>query len=137
MAAFIPVLVYLSDAAGTQSETLTVRSIALDPELSLKSYFLRELKVALSLGLACGLMLTVVAMIGWRSNVLGLIVGFSMSLSILSAVIISTSLPFLLQKFNLDPGVVVGPFATMVSDAITIIIYFGVASLFLSYFGLL
>ena len=136
LAAFIPVLAYLSDAAGTQSETLVVRSIALDPELSLKSYFVREFKVAISLGLACGLFLSVIAMIGWNNNILGLIVGISMFLSIFSAIVVSTSLPFLLQKIKLDPAIVAGPFATMVSDIITIMIYFGVANLSLSYFGL-
>ena len=136
LAAFIPVLAYLSDAAGTQSETLAVRSIALDPELSLKSYFVREYKVAISLGLACGLFLSVIAMIGWKNNILGLIVGISMFLSIFSAITVSTSLPFLLQKIKLDPAIVAGPFATMVSDIITITIYFGVAYLSLSYFGL-
>jgi magnesium transporter len=36
LAAFIPVMVYLSDAVGTQSQTLIVRMIALEPEFSTK-----------------------------------------------------------------------------------------------------
>ncbi|MDI6806942.1 MAG: magnesium transporter [Candidatus Aenigmarchaeota archaeon] len=137
LAAFIPVLVYMSDAVGTQSETLIVRNIALDPKLSIKSYFLRELKVAIFLASICGLAIGAVALAGWRIPLLGIVVGLSMCLSILAAVFISTLLPLLFKKLNLDPAIVTGPFATMLSDIVTLAIYFSVAVLFLGYFGLL
>lgn len=136
LASFAPVLTYLSDAAGTQSETLAVRSIALDPKLSKKSYFMREVKVAAFLALACGLLIAAVALVGWHNPLLGLIVGLSMFLSTQAAIFISTSLPFLFKKVNLDPAIASGPFATMISDIATIAIYFVVASQFLIYFGL-
>lgn len=135
LAAFAPVLTYLSDAAGTQSETLTVRSIALDPKLSIKSYFLRELKIAVSLASACALLITAIATIGWRNPLLGIIVGLSIFLSTQAAVLISTSLPFLFKKLNLDPAIVTGPFATMISDIVTIAIYFAIASIFIAQFA--
>jgi len=137
LAAFAPVLAYISDAVGTQSETLAVRSIALDPRLALKSYFLRELLVAVSLALACGFLITIVAFIGWHNPLLGLIVGLSMFWSILAAVFISTSLPFLFKKLDVDPAIASGPLATMISDIATVAIYFSLASMFLAYFGLL
>ncbi len=137
LAAFAPVLAYLSDAVGTQSETLTVRSIALDPKLSLKSYFAREFAVALSLALVCGLLLSTVAYVGWQDSTLGLIVGLSMFLSIISAVFISTGFPFLFKRADLDPAIASGPFATMISDVATVTIYFTVASILLASFGLM
>ena len=137
LAAFAPVLAYLSDAVGTQSETITVRSIALDPKLALKSYFVREFAVALSLALACGLLLSIIAFVGWQNSTLGLIVGLSLFLSIISAVLISTGFPFLFKKANLDPAIASGPFATMVSDVATVTIYFTVASILLAFFGLM
>lgn len=137
LAAFAPVLAYMSDAVGTQSETLAVRSLALEPQLSLKSYFVRELGVACVLALVCGGLLSVGALIGWRDPILGLIVGVSMFLSIFAAVIISTGFPFVFKKLNLDPAVASGPFATMISDVTTVTIYFVVASVLLVNFGLL
>ncbi len=137
LAAFAPVLAYLSDAVGTQSETLAVRSIALDPKLSLKSYFVREFAVALSLALVCGLLLSTVAYVGWQDSTLGLIVGLSMFLSIISAVFISTGFPFLFKRADLDPAIASGPFATMISDVATVTIYFTVASILLASFGLM
>ncbi|MEM3061904.1 MAG: magnesium transporter, partial [Candidatus Bathyarchaeia archaeon] len=41
------------------------------------------------------------------------------------------------KKLNWDPAIVTGPFATMVSDIVTLAIYFSVAILFLGYFELL
>jgi len=137
LAAFTPVLAYLSDAVGTQSETLTVRSIALDPKLTLESYFLREITVAISLASVCGLLLFAVALIGWHSSLLALIVGVSIFLSIIAAVLITTLLPFLFKRLNIDPAFASGPLATMIGDIATITLYFGVAASFLTYFDLL
>lgn len=136
LAAFAPVLTYLSDAVGTQSETLAVRSIALEPRLALGSYFTRELVVALSLASVCAVSISVVAAAGWHSPLLAVIVGLSMFLSIIAAVFISTVLPFIFKKMNLDPAFASGPFATMISDVVTVSAYFVVASLFLAYYGL-
>ena len=137
LAAFAPVLAYLSDAVGTQSETLAVRSIALDPKLSLKSYFAREIVVALALALVCGLLLSTIALVGWNNPTLGIIVGLSMFLSIISAVFISTGFPFLFKKINSDPAIAAGPFATMISDVATMTIYFSIASVLLAFFRLM
>jgi len=137
LAAFIPVLVYLSDAAGTQSETLIVRGLALDPKLSLRKYLIRELKIAIVLATTCGALLGLVSFFGWGNPFIGAIIAISMFLTLVSAVLISTLLPLLFLRFNADPAVASGPFATMISDITTIIIYFMVATGLLQYFGLL
>ncbi|MEM5772624.1 MAG: magnesium transporter [Candidatus Aenigmatarchaeota archaeon] len=132
LAAFIPVLVYVSDAAGTQSETLIVRGFALDPKLSIKNWVKRELLVALYLAFACGLLLAIFEIIGWQRNLsIAWVVGFSMFLGIIAGTSISTFLPIVLKKMNIDPAVAAGPFATLLSDIATLAIYFSVASIFL------
>jgi len=137
LAAFAPVLAYLSDAVGTQSETLVVRSLAVDPKLAVKTYLLREFGVACALALMCGGLLSVAALVGWRDPILGLIVGLSMFLSVVAAVLISTGFPVIFMKLNIDPAIAAGPFATMISDVTTITIYFAVATGLLVYSGLL
>jgi len=135
LAAFAPVLAYMSDAVGTQSETLAVRSIAINPQMPLKKYFLKELIIAFALAFVCGGLLSVVALVGWHDPILGLIVGISMFLSIISAVLISTGFPFIFEKIHLDPAIASGPFATMISDVVTITIYFTIATIMLLNFG--
>lgn len=134
LASFIPVMVYMSDAVGTQSEALIIRSIALEPKLLLKSYIIREFKIAAALAIICGAIISLVATICWGNYILGLIIGFSMFLSIIVAVLISTLLPLGFKKLKSDPAIATGPFATMISDIATLAIYFSVAILFLDYF---
>ncbi len=87
------------------------------------------------LALVCGGLLSAVAFLGWQDSVLGLIVGISMFLSIICAVLVSTGFPFIFKKVNLDPAIASGPFATMISDVATVTIYFMVATLLLLNFG--
>jgi len=137
LAAFIPVLVYMSDAVGTQSEALIIRSIALEPKLPIGSYVLREFKIAAALALICGILISIVAAVGWANSYLGIVVGFSMFFSIIVAVLISTLLPLGFRKLNSDPAIATGPFATMISDIATLTIYFTVAISFLEYFAII
>ncbi len=137
LASFIPVLVYMSDAVGTQSEALIIRSIALEPKLPIRSYVLREFKIAAALALICGALISLVAAFGWTNYYLGIVVGFSMFFSIIVAVLISTLLPLGFRRLNSDPAIATGPFATMISDIATLAIYFTVAISFLDYFGVI
>ena len=52
------------------------------------------------------------------------------------SVLIATLLPLLFRSMNADPAVAAGPFATLLSDMVTIVIYFLVASALLNYFGI-
>jgi magnesium transporter len=137
LAAFIPVLVYMSDAVGTQSEALIIRSIALDPELPMGGYIIREIKIAAMLAIICGILISIVAVIGWGTYFLGAVVGISMLLSIIAAVFISTLLPLVFRRFNYDPAVATGPLATIVSDITTLAIYFSVAIFLIDYLNLM
>jgi magnesium transporter len=127
LAFFIPVMVYMSDAAGTQSEALIIRSMALDPKLAMKSYFFREVQVAAVIGLVSGALAGVTSLLGWTQPVLSLIVGFSMFLSIIASVAIATVAPLIFKKLKYDPAVATGPLATIVSDITTLAIYFATA----------
>ena len=127
LAFFIPVMVYMSDAAGTQSEALIIRSMALDPKMAMKSYFLREVQVAVVIGLVSGALAAITSLLGWTQPVLSLIVGFSMFLSIIASVAIATVAPLLFKKLKYDPAVATGPLATIVSDITTLAIYFTTA----------
>lgn len=131
LASFIPVMVYMSDAAGTQSEALIIRSLALDPKLSFKSYLIREIKVAGVIAIISGALAGIMAMITRSNPMLGAIIFASMFFSIIASVVIATVAPLLFKKINFDPAVATGPLATIVSDITTLAIYLGVALLLL------
>ncbi|HEY4528066.1 MAG TPA: magnesium transporter, partial [Candidatus Paceibacterota bacterium] len=59
------------------------------------------------------------------------IVGVSMIISSIFAVLIATFVPLLLRSFGKDPAVGAGPFTTIVQDILALLVYFLVASLIL------
>lgn len=131
LAMFIPLIVYMSDAAATQTETLFIRSFAVDHSLAVKKYVFREIKIALIIALICGLLLFIVSFIWWHLPLLGITLGISMFLAIISAIFVAMFIPWLLIKLKKDPAMGSGPFATIITDILSLIVYFSIASLFL------
>lgn len=127
LASFIPVIIYLSDAVGTQSETLIVRMIALKPDFSITKYMLRELRIGGVLGGIFGILLFIAATVGWGATNLGVSIALSMFISIILQAFISTYISTLLYKFGVDPGVASGPLTTIISDITSLTLYFVIA----------
>ncbi|HII38649.1 TPA: magnesium transporter [Candidatus Micrarchaeota archaeon] len=127
LAAFLPVIVYLSDAVGTQSQTLVVRMIALEPEFSVRRYLWREAKVGLALGAACALAVFPVAWFIQGTVIFACVVSASLFISVILQSLVSTYASILLHDLHFDPGTVSGPVTTIISDLTTILIYFAIA----------
>ncbi len=135
LAAFIPVIMGMGGNVGTQSSTIFVRGLATGEieQSEVWNYFFREIRVGLTMGIFCGLLMSVIALI-WQGNIyLGLVVGISMLITISFATLIGTLVPIVLNKLNIDPAITAGPFVTTIKDFTGLLIYFLVASAFLSY----
>lgn len=127
LASFIPVIVYLSDAIGTQSQTLVIRMIALEPNFSLSRYMFREIKIGSFLGLIFAVSLFVAVSFGWGHFDLGIVIGSSIFLSMIFQTFFSTYISIVFDKFGIDPATATGPIATIISDITTVVVYFGIA----------
>ncbi|BDZ71384.1 magnesium transporter [Methanobacterium petrolearium] len=127
LASFIPVMVYMSDAAGAQTEALIIRSMALDTKLNVGKYLTRELVVATALAAVSGLFASFMAYLTRQNLTLGIIIFLALFMSILASVSINTLAPLILKRFNYDPALATGPLATIFSDIATLAIYLGVA----------
>ena len=133
LASFIPVIVYLTDAVGTQSQTLVVRLIAMEPKFSLHKYLFRELKIGVILGASFAILLFAAGLLGWRNPDLALIVGISIFISMVFQTFFAAYFSIILQKLRFDPAVASGPIATIISDITTIVIYFALATVLLEF----
>jgi len=132
LAAFIPLMVYMADAVGAQTQTLFIRNLVFENRTSLGRYILREMRIGIIIALFLGILLSLFSM-GWfnASYSIGLILGASLLLTTLSAMLIGVLIPWLLWKFKKDPAIGAGPFGTIVRDLLSLIVYFGVASFIL------
>ncbi|MFH1142467.1 MAG: magnesium transporter [Candidatus Uhrbacteria bacterium] len=130
LAFFIPVIVYMGDAVGHQTQLIFIRSLG-NEEINLKTYVLREVAVDFIIGIILALGLIMFAQVWLDSSVAAMIIGLTMFINIFKAGSIALGIPLLLQKMKKDPALGAGPFTTTVQDLLSIIIYFAIATLFL------
>jgi len=128
LTAFIPTIVYMADAVGTQVQTVLIRALAVEHEgFPLKRYFRREAAVNLVLSVLLGGVAGLIGMLFFDAPNLGLILGFSLFATILAASAVAATLPFLFLRFNIDPAIASGPLATIIRDLMSLLIYFLIA----------
>ena len=130
VAFFIPGLVYLADAVGTQTEAVTVRGLSLS-NASIGTLFAGEVRTGLLIGLVLGLAAFAATLIGFGDLRLALTV----SLSLLCASILAAGLgllfPWMLHALGKDPAYGSGPIATVTQDILTLLIYLGMVHIVL------
>ena len=126
LAFFIPGIVYIADAVGTQTETLVVRGLSVG--IPVGGVMRRELLTGLSLGVVLGL-LAFPAIAWWVGPQVALTVAISIWAASTVAAGVAMTLPWAFSKSNIDPAFGSGPLATVVQDLLSIAIYFAVATL--------
>ena len=133
IAFFIPLIVYMADAVGTQTETIFIRSLSLGIISKVSSYLYKELKIGLSIGIIFAVISFIFISLSWGKIGLAVIIALSMITTICSAVLIAVFIPWLLFKMKKDPAYGSGPFATVVQDIVSIVFYFIIATAFIGW----
>jgi len=127
LAFFIPIVVYLSDSVGTQTEEIYIRNLA-KKRVRFLTYLTKEILVGLAIGLLFGLAIALFAL-AWKGSVdVAITVGLAMFASISVATVMALIIANFLYREHTDPALGAGPFTTVVQDAISLIIYFVIAS---------
>lgn len=128
IASFIPLVAYLANAVGVQTQTIFIRDLVIVPKLKFAHYFTKQTSVAALIGIICGIIIWFLNVLIWKTASIGLVVGFAVFFSILIASLFALLVPFTLLKLGKDPAIGSGPFSTIVQDILSIIIYFVIAS---------
>ncbi len=132
---FIPVIAAMGGNVGLQSSTLIIRGMAtgrVEPA-DVRKVFFREIRTGLLLGLACGLMLTLIGWLWHQQPALGLVVGASMLIAFLISTSTATIMPVFLKRIGVDPAVAAGPFVTTANDITGIGVYLALSTALLGY----
>lgn len=134
LAVFIPLIAGMAGNTGTQALAVAVRSIATgdNKKDGIFKLIVRETGTGLITGTTCGILITGIVYV-WQGDLfLGLLVGISILTALIVATLAGALVPLIMHKLNVDPAVASGPFITTINDIISILIYFGMASTFLS-----
>lgn len=130
VAFFVPGLVYLADAIGTQTEAIAVRGLSLS-HARLGPLLVPELRTGLLIGLVLGALVFVFVWIGFGEMRLAASVSIAVMFAGAAATSIGLILPWLLAHAGSDPALGSGPLATVIQDVLSLLIYFGVVTLLL------
>lgn len=127
LAFFLPLVVYMADAVGAQTETIFIRALAYG-KVPLGTQLLREGTVGLLIGgmvgLSAGALL--LAWGGTRSVVFTLAV--TLALTAMIATFVASLLPIGLSRAGIDPALASGPVATVVQEILRVGVYLGIAT---------
>lgn len=126
LAFFIPGIVYMADAVGTQTETVVVRGLSVG--VRIRQYLTRELLTGLAIGLVLALVAYPVLLLRWGQPDLALGVSLALFASCSVATLVAMALPWGFQRLGLDPAFGSGPLATVIQDLLSILIYFAIAA---------
>ncbi|MBR5246150.1 MAG: magnesium transporter [Clostridia bacterium] len=131
LTAFIPMLTGTCGNCGNQSSSTIIRGLSLG-----EIEFRDTLKVVFkefSIALVCGIALAIVNFaklmifddIGWK---MALVVSVTMIAAVVFAKVVGSILPVIAKKIGFDPAVMSSPFISTIVDAVTLLIYFAIAS---------
>lgn len=132
LAFFIPGIVYMSSALGTQNQTMLIRDLAvMGKELKIHAYVFRTTVISLSMSIVIGAIVFALTSLVWGETNVAFVIAIAMFVTLMVSSFTSLLTTLLFKHFKQDPALGSGPFATIVSDLSSIIIYFMIVSLLL------
>lgn len=129
LAFFIPGVVYMADAVGTQTEALVIRGLSVGAPM--RTAFRLELLTGPCTGVLFALLATPLVWWVLGSLPVALTVGLALFAACSLATAIAVLLPWLMHQQGVDPAFGSGPLATVVQDLASLAIYLGCALLLL------
>ena len=138
LTAFIPMLMDTGGNSGSQSSVTIIRALSLD-ELEfrdLPQVIWNEVRTAVLAGavlaVACfaKIMLVDRLLMGnvGVTPLVALVVCLTLAVTVLVAKVIGCTLPMLAKRLGFDPAVMASPFITTAVDAVSLLVYFGIAT---------
>ena len=142
LTAFIPMLMDTGGNSGSQTSVTIIRGISLG-DIEFRDIF-RVMWKEFRVSMLCGVCLAVCTsakillvdflLLGngtgnWPENFLvAAVVGVTLIVTVFAAKLIGCTLPLLAKKIGFDPAVMASPFITTIVDAVSLLVYFAVAS---------
>jgi magnesium transporter len=126
LAFFLPAVVYMADAVGTQTETVLIRGLSVGVQL--RDVMKRELATGLIVGVLMGAAFLPFALLVWGDGQVAVAVGLSLVASCSIATLVAMVFPWTFRRLGADPAFGSGPLATVVQDLLSITVYLLIAT---------
>lgn len=130
MSVFTAAIMAMAGNTSLQSSTTTVRRLALDtlPRSRFAGHVLREIAVALLMGVVCGAAASGLAILLHHNPLIGIALGPAMAIGMSAASLLGAAMPMILDVVGVDPAVASGPLVSTINDSLALAVYFSVAT---------
>ena len=140
LAAFMPMLMDTGGNSGSQASVSIIRSLALG-EVEFRDV-LRVIWKELRVSIVCGttlaaanfakiILFDILALKSGISMTVALVVCLTILITVIIAKLVGCTLPLFAKKCGFDPAVMASPFITTIVDAVSLVVYFQMATLLL------
>lgn len=129
LAILMPIVASMGGNAGTQTLTVVVRQLALGDISSsnAKRVLQKEILISLGNGLVFAVVMGIIAAIWFDKGMLGVVIGLSMLINLLSAGFFGATIPLALKRLNVDPAIGSTVLLTTVTDIVGFLSFLGLA----------
>jgi len=131
LTAFIPMLMDSGGNSGSQASVSVIRGISLG-EIEfrdLPAIVFKEFRVSILVGGALGVANFFKILIIDRVSVeVALVVCLTLFVTVIIAKFVGCTLPMLAKKIGFDPAIMASPFITTIVDALSLVVYFAIAT---------
>ena len=126
LAFFVPGVVYMADAVGTQTEALIIRGLSVG--VPIRRVVRNEILTGLAVGLVLAVAFLPLGVLFWGDLDVALAVAVALLAASSVATAVAMALPWRLHRLGTDPAFGSGPLATVIQDLVSLLIYFTVAT---------
>jgi len=131
LSTFIPMLMDTGGNSGSQSSTLIIRGLATG-EITTHDWLKvlwKELRISLIVGIVLSA-INLVRLIVIEKIELSIAITVSLTLivTVMTSKVVGGTLPLVAKKLKLDPAIMAGTLITTIVDALSLIVYFGIAT---------
>jgi len=133
LVAFIPMIMGIAGAGGSQAATVIIRSMAIG-EITSRQYFRafrKEFMVSVISGVALGFVVFVYIMITEQNLRLGFVMWLALLATVMFAKAFGMLLPITAKALKIDPALISSPLVTIIADIFGIFAYFSFAQIIL------
>jgi len=143
LTSFIPMLMDTGGNSGGQSSVTIIRSLSLG-DVEMKDIFkivFKECRVALLCGITLAIVnfgkmmlldRTAIILDGQSAFFVSFVVSLTLLVTVFIAKFVGSTLPIAAKKIGFDPAVMASPFITTIVDALSLLVYFNFARIFLN-----
>ncbi len=130
LAVLMPIVASMGGIAGTQTQTLVIRALALKQigMANVWTLLTKEIAIGLVNGAIWAVVVGIIAAIWFQAVHIGLLIAAAMVINLLCAAFAGVTIPLLLHKLGIDPALAGGVVLTTVTDVVGFMAFLGLAT---------